>query len=480
MKMRASLYAIPAMLCGFALSAVAGTTEEANTQARQTILAIMKEQRIPGLQLAVVKDDRIVLSESYGLANVENKVPATRTMRFPLNSATKAFTGVAMMQLAEAGQVDLDAPVSRYLDDLPPAWRAIRVRQLLAHTSGLPDIVNQQGDVEGGSEAAAWRAARALPVSAPPGESFAYNQTNYALLAQIISKQGKMPYERFIAERQFAVARMPLSTFGDSYDLVANAATIYAYASRGTSAPDDGTRLSRWIYAIPYGLWAGGGIQTTADEVAHWLIALSKGHLVSQASLQRMWTPENLNSGANGEWGAGWPVLRTTPELQVASIGGARAAFIVYPEQRLAVVVLTNLAGAHPQRFIPRIAELYKSAPGQASTTAAPCVKMRSGEGSACMTFSAPAIKKAEKYGLRLADPFTVVKQKLAQQGWQLDRAYMSEDAPQASASEEMICGRGWDAVCSTAFKRGKERLYLNMSGTNDGMPLISVESGGP
>lgn len=352
---------IPVALCCYSFSASAISLDEVNAKARQTIQTVMKEQRIPGLQLAVVKDDRIVLSESYGLANVENKVAATRTNRFPINSATKAFTGVAIMQLAEAGQVELDAPVSRYLDDLPPSWREIRVRQLLAHTSGLPDIVNQQGDVEGGSEAAAWKAARARPVTAQPGDAFSYNQTNYALLAQIISKQSKMPYERFIAERQFATVGMPLSIFGDSYDLVPNAATIYAYAKRGTSAPDDGTRLSRWIYAIPYGLWAGGGIQTTADEVAHWLIALSKGRLVGQASLQSMWTPEKLNSGVNGEWGSGWPVLKTTPELQVAGIGGARAAFIVYPDQRLAVIVLTNLAGAHPQRFIPRIAELYKA-----------------------------------------------------------------------------------------------------------------------
>lgn len=475
MRIHVRLYVVTAMLCGFALSAVASTIEEANTQARQTIQAIMKEQRIPGLQIAVVKDERIVLSESYGLANVENKVAATRDIRFPLNSATKAFTGVAIMQLAEAGQVNLDAPVSRYLDDLPPAWREIRVRQLLAHTSGLPDIVNQQGDAEGGSEAAAWKAARARPVTAQPGEAFSYNQTNYALLAQIISKQSKMPYERFIAERQFAAAGMPLSTFGDSYDLVPNAATIYAYASRGTSAPDDGTRLSRWIYAIPYGLWAGGGIQTTADEVAHWLIALSKGRLVSQASLQRMWTPEKLNSGANGEWGAGWPVLKTTPELQVAGIGGARAAFIVYPDQRLAVIVLTNLAGAHPQRFIPRIAELYQTTDGQA---AAPCVKMRSGEGTVCMKFSASAIAVAEQYSLRLAEPYSVVKQKLAKQGWQIDHAYLSENSHHASAADEVICGRGWDAVCSTAFKRGNEALYLSFSGTNEGMPLISLEIG--
>lgn len=72
-------------------------------------------------------------------------------------------------------------------------------------------------------------------------------------------------------------------------------------------------------------------------------------------------TPEKLNSGADGDWAAGWPVLQNSPNQQVAGIGGARAAFIVYPDDRLAIIVLTNLAGANPQRFIPQIATPYKS-----------------------------------------------------------------------------------------------------------------------
>jgi CubicO group peptidase (beta-lactamase class C family) len=343
-------------LPGFAVSA---NTDGANQLARELIQRTMKEQRIPGLQIAVVKDGRVVLSEAYGLANVENRVTATGTTLFPINSATKTFTGVAMMQLAEAGLVDLDAPIARYLDDLPEAWRAIRIRQLLGHTSGLPDIVDQKGLIGGGSERDAWKAVKALPMDAPVGERFAYNQTNYGLLAQIISRQVKMPYEQYVAQHQFAAANMPLSRFGDSYDLVPNAATIYSYSPRGTMAKDDGNRISRWIYDIPYSLWAGGGIQTTADEVARWIIALSDGKLVSAASVKTMWTPEKLNSGAEAEWAAGWPVLQTAPKRQVAGIGGARAAFIVYPDDRLAIVVLTNLAGANPQRFIPQIAKLY-------------------------------------------------------------------------------------------------------------------------
>lgn len=345
----------------------AGTLEQANASARQFIRETMKQERIPGLQVAVIKDGRVVLSESHGFANVENRVPVTPRTLFPINSATKAFTGVAMMQLVEAGQVDLDAPASRYLDDLPAAWRGIRVRQLLGHTSGLPDIVGPHGLIGGDTELDAWKAVKALPLESPVGDRFAYNQTNYGLLAQIIARQTKMPYEQYLAGRQFAVAGMPSTTFGDSYDLVPGAATIYSLSPRGTMANDDGNRLSHWIYDIPYSLWAGGGIQTTADELSRWIIALSDGRLIDKADLQRMWTPERLNNGADGAWAAGWPVLQTTPHRQVAGIGGARAAFVIYPDNGLAIIVLTNLAGANPQRFVPEIAAFYASLPHAAS-----------------------------------------------------------------------------------------------------------------
>lgn len=349
-----------ALLSLHSLGVSASSLDEANELARQFMRQTMEEQRIPGLQIAVVKDDRVVLSESYGLANVENRVPATNTTLFPINSATKSFTGVAMMQLAEAGLVDLDAPVSRYLDDLPEAWRSVRVRQLLAHTSGLPDILDQQGLIGGGSESDAWKAVQLRPMDASVGERFAYNQTNYGLLARIIAKQTKMPYEQYLAERQFAVAGMRLSTFGDSYDLVANAATMYSFFPRKTDSEGDAERLSHWFYDMPHGLWAGGGIQTTADEVARWMIALSSGRLISRDNVQNMWTPEKLNNGADGSWAAGWSVLGTSPDRQVAAMGGARAAFVVYPDDRLTIIVLTNLVGANPQNFIPKIAAFYK------------------------------------------------------------------------------------------------------------------------
>lgn len=356
---RVAFVALAALITLPCAAAESDALRQANARARQFVRQTMEQQRIPGLQVAVIQDGRVVLSESHGWANVENRVPVTAQTRFPINSATKSFTGVAMMQLAAAAQVDLDAPISRYLDELPEAWRGIRVRQLLTHTSGLPDIIESSGSMIGGSEAEAWKTVETLPMGAAPGEKFAYNQTNYGLLAKIIAKQTGGTYERYLTERQFAVADMPTTTFGDSYDLIPGAATVYAYSPRQPLAKGETTRLSHWAYDISYSLWAGGGIQTTAEELSRWLIALSDGRLVGPQALREMWTPGHLNDGSAGDWGLGWPVLQTTPTRRVAGIGGARAAFIVYPDQGLAVIVLTNLAGANPQRFAPKIAEFY-------------------------------------------------------------------------------------------------------------------------
>lgn len=349
------------------LGNAASMLAEANAQTRNLVRQVMEKERIPGLQVVVVKDDEVVLSEGYGLANVENRAPVTRTTLFPINSATKTFTGVAMMQLAEAGLVDLGAPISRYLDDLPETWQDVRVRQLLAHTSGLPNIVDRHGLLGGGTELDAWKAVKDLPMDAPIGERFAYNQTNYGLLARIIAKQAQMPFEQHFTEHQFAVAGMHASTFGDSYDLVANAATVYSYARRRMLIDGDDNRLTHWIDDLPPGLRTGAGIQTTADELASWIIALTKGRLLSPASVRDMWTPEKLNNGTNGNWAAGWPVLGTSPDRAVAGIGGGRSAFVVYPDDRLAIIVLSNLVGASPEGFIPRIAEFYESLPSDRS-----------------------------------------------------------------------------------------------------------------
>lgn len=327
----------------------------ANEQTRAFLKAQMTTRRIPALQVAVVVKGRVVMSEAYGVANIEQQIAATRQTLFPINSATKSFTGVAIMQLVEAGKVDLEAPISRYLDGLPESWRAIRVRQLLAHTSGLPNIVDESGLVGGGTDAEAWARVQALPMDAAPGAGFAYNQTNYVLLARIIEKASGQPFDQFFAERQFRPASMTRARFGDGYDIVPGRASVYIRQRAGR--PDG---VYHWIDDISPSTRAGAGLYTTADDLAQWIIALEDGRLLAKdSSLDRLWRADILNDGKPNIWAMGWPILGGTSRRAVGGIGGGRSAFFVYPDDDVAVIVMTNMVGANPQIMIDTIAGHY-------------------------------------------------------------------------------------------------------------------------
>ncbi|WP_448662993.1 serine hydrolase domain-containing protein [Sphingomonas sp. CJ20] len=339
------------------------TLAQAGDQTRALVKSAMAEQHIPALQVAVLLDGRVVLSEAYGMADVEQHVAATRDTLFPINSATKSFTGVAIMQLVEAGKVDLEAPVSRYLDGLPEHWRPIRIRQLLAHSSGLPNIVDEKGLVGGGSDAEAWAKVQTLPMDGETGAAFAYNQTNYVLLGRIIEKMSGRPFEQFLAERQFVPAGMAHARFGDGYDIVPGRADVYIRAHEGRGDPADQDALYHWIDEIPVSTRAGAGLYTTADDLARWIVALQGGRLLAKPdTVRRMWQPDMLNSGKPNIWAMGWPILAGTKRRALGGIGGGRSTFFVYPDDGVAVIVMTNLVGANPQNLVDRIAGFYLAA----------------------------------------------------------------------------------------------------------------------
>lgn len=101
----------------------------------------MVQGRIAGLELAVIRNGKLDRTASYGYANLDFNIPVTPHTVFNVASITKAITGIAVMQLVETGKLNLDEPIATYLPDLPPRWRTVTARQLLSHTSGLPDIM---------------------------------------------------------------------------------------------------------------------------------------------------------------------------------------------------------------------------------------------------------------------------------------------------------------------------------------------------
>ncbi len=322
----------------------------------------MLQRRIPGLQLAIVRNGEIIKTGNYGLANIQDSIPVSDKTVFTINSITKAFTGVAIVQLMESGQLKLDASISEYLTDLPQSWKDVTVQQLLSHTSGIPDIVDEEESVMITPDPdGAWKQVVALPNDFKPGEQFRYNQTNYLLLGRIIDKLSGVSFQQFITREQLEKAGMVKtirSGFGATKDIVPNAACSYHY-SRG--------KLNNMFFSFPPFLQTAAGMSATAQELAQWIIAVQKGQLFTKSSsLAALWKPALLNDGGPGGfssllngYAAGWPVIKRAEHPAVAPVGGGRSALFVYPDDALSIIVLTNLSGGMPDVFIDELAGLF-------------------------------------------------------------------------------------------------------------------------
>ena len=328
----------------------------------------MQQRNIPGLQLAVIRQGKIVKQNSYGLANLEHAIPARDQSMFAINSMTKAFVGVAMMQLAEAGKLKVDDPISLYLDSLPDSWKSITIKQVLTHTSGLPDIIDEKEDILGdGDEFKAWTAVKTLPLEFKAGEKFSYNQTGYVILGKIINKMSGMHFTKFIVERQFKVADMNLTRFADSYDVVPNSAGAYNMFKvvNGQWIKNEQPGIAYMRFPVFYR--TATGMMSTANEMANWVIALQNGKLLKQkSSIAILWDPAILNNGKIGGfnqltngYALGWPTVSREEHPAVAPVGGGRSAMFVYTKDDLSIIVLTNLMGSGPEGFIDEVAGYY-------------------------------------------------------------------------------------------------------------------------
>jgi CubicO group peptidase (beta-lactamase class C family) len=328
----------------------------------------MQQKHIPALQLAVIRNNKIIKLNSYGIANLENNIPVTDQSIFSINSITKAFVGVAIMQLAEEGKLKTTDPLSMYLDSLPLAWQKITLQQVLTHTSGLPDMLDADEQILGnGIEKLAMQKVKTLPMEFNTGDKFSYNQTGYVLIGQIITKLSGMHFTRFIEERQFKVAGMNLTRFGDSYDVVLNSAGAYTMIKLVNGQFIRNKTPGVGYIQFPLFYRTAAGILSTAGDMGNWILALKEGKLLkNKASIDTMWKPAILNNGKVGGfnkltngYALGWPTVTRDDHPAVGPVGGGRSALFVYLKDDLSIVVLTNLMGGNPDQFIDEIAGYY-------------------------------------------------------------------------------------------------------------------------
>ena len=320
------------------------------------VRAEVTRYRIPGLSLAVLRGDSVVLARGYGYANVEHRVPATDSTVYQSGSVGKQFTAAAIVMLSEQGRLSLDDSITRFLPDGPAAWRGITIRHLLTHTSGIGDYTDSTLDTRRDyTEDELVRLAAKQPLEFPPGNRWNYSNTGYVLLGIIIHRVTGVFYGDFLTGHVFRPLGMRTTRIISEADIIPNRAAGYRLVN-------DTLKNQDWV-SPSLNTTADGALYFTVRDLAQWAIALNHWKIPSRAGLEASWTPVRLNSGGTYPYGFGWQVSQQRGYRRIGHGGawqGFRTAIQRYPDFDLTVIVLDNLEQSLPETLAETIAGILE------------------------------------------------------------------------------------------------------------------------
>jgi CubicO group peptidase (beta-lactamase class C family) len=311
----------------------------------------MRIAHIPGLALGVVRGDQVVYLKGYGIAGPDGRAVTPQTP-FIIGSSSKSFTALAVMQLVEAGKIDLDAPVTRYLPwfrtaDLT-ASNQITVRSLLIQDSGLGVYAGRQGLADNDQSSTALeqgvRQLAGLELSQPVGKAFEYSNVNYTILGLIVQVVSGKPYEEYVQAEVFAPLRMNRSSAAITDPAAKDIASGYRY----------------WFYwpvafdaPYPRRMTPAGFLISTAEDISHYLIAQLNGGTYDQQQVLSLSGMAALHAdgakmGPSSSYGMGWQI-RGQPGSRIIDHTGDTSNFhsnmLLLPDQQLGIVILINISG---------------------------------------------------------------------------------------------------------------------------------------
>jgi len=341
-----------------AASAQQPAAADVSSQLDKIVQAEMQKQHMVAVTVAVAKDSKVVYSKAFGMADIENDVRATPETLIRTGSIAKPISAVAAMTLAEAGKLDLDAPVQKYCPAFPEKQSKVTTRQLLSHTAGVRHY--KQGEIESTKHYKTMSEGFAIFASDPllfePGTKYSYSTYGYTVVGCAIESASGQKFADYVREHVLVPAAMTHTFIDDVYEIVPHRARGYQLVSGAVK----NAGLMDSSYKIP-----GGGIVTTSEDLVRFESALLDGTLVRPETRDKMWTPTGvpiLNGDRPSPYGLGFDVVKMPPFTRVSHGGsqqGTSTIMAVIPEKRLAVAVMTNVDGVNPSAMMLQILEAY-------------------------------------------------------------------------------------------------------------------------
>ncbi|HTS66505.1 MAG TPA: serine hydrolase domain-containing protein [Candidatus Acidoferrales bacterium] len=312
----------------------------------------MRTQQIPAVTVAMMRADRIIYSRGFGVADLENSVPATPETLIRTASIAKPISAVAAMTLFESGRLDLDAPVQRYCAPFPPKQWPITTRELLSHTSGIRHY--NPGEMES-TRHYRWMADgfaifAADPLLFRPGTGYQYSTYGYTVVGCAIEGAAAQRFQDYLAAHVLAPAGMTHTIVDDVLDVVPHRARGY----QKINGVVKNASLMDSSYKIP-----GGGYVSTAEDLVRFAQALLDGKLLKPATLAQMWTPTAVSG--KDSYGLGFELPeRGKFVMHTGGQPGTTTELFIIPQEHFAVAVLANMDGVQIRDLVHALVEEMK------------------------------------------------------------------------------------------------------------------------
>jgi len=318
------------------------------TRLESVIRQEMDDKQLPAFSIALVDGKQIVWAEGFGYQDPEHKIPATAHTVYRVGSVSKLFTDIGIMQMVEAGKINLDAPVSQYIPDFHPQNRfaePITLRELMSHRSGLlrePPVGNYFDPTEPTLQATV-RSMNSTELIYAPGTRSKYSNAGIAIVGYTLQELSHHSFAEYLKQSVLGPMGMTSSAFAPEPGLVRNLAKAYMWSYDGVNFPAPTFEL---------GLAPAGCMYSTVTDLAQFLTVLfdggrgEKSQVIKPQTLEQMWTPQFAKPGEKKGFGLGFAVSELDGH-RVIGHGGAIYGFatemVGLPEDKLGVVTVTTM-----------------------------------------------------------------------------------------------------------------------------------------
>jgi len=316
------------------------------------ILHEMEDKQLPAFSIALVDGDQIVWAQGFGYQDPEHKTPATAHTVYRVGSVSKLFTDIGIMQMVEAGKINLDAPISHYIPDFHPKnpfATPITLRELMSHRSGLlrePPVGNYFDPTEPTLQSTV-RSMNSTELVYAPGTHLKYSNAGIAVVGYTLQELNHEPFPEYLKQAVLRPFGMSESAFAPEPELLRNLAKAYMWSYEGLKFPAPTFEL---------GLAPAGCMYSNVTDLAQFLMVLfNGGHgpknlVLKHETLEQMWVPQFPKPGQKKGYGLGFAVSDLDGH-RIIGHGGAIYGFatevVGLPDDKLGVVTVTTMDAAN-------------------------------------------------------------------------------------------------------------------------------------